>query len=74
MEFEGVHGPGWHLWRGIINCPFRSVPYVTDLLISAYSRLNIFGADALAPSAPDKCFLHMLGMFAEFETNLRRER
>jgi hypothetical protein len=52
MEFKGAHGPGWHLWRGIINCRFRSVLYVTHLLISAYSRLIIFGADGLAPSAP----------------------
>jgi DNA invertase Pin-like site-specific DNA recombinase len=26
------------------------------------------------PGATDKCFLDMLGVFAEFETNLRRER
>jgi DNA invertase Pin-like site-specific DNA recombinase len=26
------------------------------------------------PSAAGKCFLDMLGVFAEFETNLRRER
>jgi len=25
-------------------------------------------------TAAGKCFLHMLGVFAEFETNLRRER
>jgi DNA invertase Pin-like site-specific DNA recombinase len=26
------------------------------------------------PAAAGKCFLDMLGVFAEFETNLRRER
>jgi DNA invertase Pin-like site-specific DNA recombinase len=55
----------------------RSIGDLQDIVRTVKSR----GASLKATEQPidtstaaGKCFLHMLGVFAEFETNLRRER
>jgi DNA invertase Pin-like site-specific DNA recombinase len=60
-----------------IDCLARSVGDLQDIVRAVKAR----GASLKATEQPidtgtaaGKCFLDMLGVFAEFETNLRRER
>jgi DNA invertase Pin-like site-specific DNA recombinase len=55
----------------------RSIGDLQDIVRAVKARGASFKATELpidTSTATDKCFLEMLGVFAEFETNLRKER
>jgi DNA invertase Pin-like site-specific DNA recombinase len=47
---------------------------IVDLLAEKGASLRVLNANIDTKTASGKAFLGMLGVFAEFETNLRRER
>jgi DNA invertase Pin-like site-specific DNA recombinase len=47
---------------------------IVDLLAEKGASLRVLNAHIDTSTASGKAFLSMLGVFAEFETNLRRER
>ena len=47
---------------------------IVDLLAEKGASLRVLNAQIDTSNASGKAFLGMLGVFAEFETNLRRER
>ena len=48
--------------------------HIVDLLAEKGASLRVLNAHIDTGTASGKAFLSMLGVFAEFETNLRRER
>lgn len=72
MIGEGDKLVVWKLDRLARN--LRDLLSLVDLISSKGAALEIIDQNIDTSSASDRAFLQMLGVFAEFETNLRKER